>query len=409
MRRFYVAAALLLFACGTVIYLWRVPNDPPGFYIDESSICYNAHVISQTGHDEYGVQFPLFFRAFGEYKNPTLIYLLAGLFKATGPSIAAARFCTASLGLLAGGLLGFLAWRMTSRFAIAAVTAIASWLTPWLFECSRVVLEVAIYPCLLALFLLAAWHASRKTKWGWSDVFALAVALAFLTYSYSIGRLLGPLLALGLLFLVSAGPWRGVLKVWVTYGTFLVPLMVFHHRHPGALTDRFKSLSYLTSGKSLWASIDELARRYFADINPSRWLVSGGTDVRDHLQGTGSMLAVTVLLGLAGLGLVVRHHWRDPWWRFVLYGLLVSVIPGALTVNEFSQLRLITFPAFFIVLTVPAMEWLIPAPGRNNDNPMLKRLLFAGAVMLIVIQGLYRIFHQGLTAGWNKTVRRNPS
>jgi hypothetical protein len=71
MQRFYAAAALLLFACGTAVYLWRVTNDPPGFYIDESSICYNAHVLSQTGHDEYGVEWPLFFRAFGEYKNPT--------------------------------------------------------------------------------------------------------------------------------------------------------------------------------------------------------------------------------------------------------------------------------------------------------------------------------------------------
>jgi 4-amino-4-deoxy-L-arabinose transferase-like glycosyltransferase len=165
MRRFHVAATLFLFACGTFIHLRRVPNDPPGFYIDESSICYNAHVISQTGHEEYGVQWPLFSRGFGQYKNPALIYLLAAVFEATGPSIAAARFCTAILGLLAGALLGFLAWRMTSRFAIAAETAIATWLTPWLFECSRVVLEVAAYPCLLALFLLLAWRASRRAQW----------------------------------------------------------------------------------------------------------------------------------------------------------------------------------------------------------------------------------------------------
>ena len=401
MQRFYAAAALVLFACGTAIYLWRVPNDPPGFYIDESSICYNAHVLSQTGHDEYGVQWPLFFRAFGEYKNPTLIYLLAALFKATGPSIAVARFCSASLGLLTGVLLGFLAWRMTKRFAIAAATAVAAWLTPWLFECSRVVLEVTIYPCLLALFLLAAWRASRKTRWTWSNVVALATTLALLTYSYSIGRLLGPLLAIGLALLITTGGWRGLLKVWLSYGVFLVPMLVFHQRHSGALTDRFKSLTYLTSDKSVWASVGEFVGRYLADINPSRWLVSGGTDVRDHLQGTGSMLPVTVLLGLAGLGLVVRYRWRDPWWRFVLYALLVSVVPGALTVNEFSQLRLIAFPVLLLVLTIPAMEWLIPS-GNNNDKRTLKRIVFAVTVMLIAIQGMFFqwLYHRNAPSLW---------
>lgn len=402
MRRFYAAAALLLFACETAIYLWRVPNDPPGFYIDESSICYNAHVLSLTGHDEYGVQWPLFFRAFGEYKNPTLIYLLAALFKVTGPSIAVARLCIASLGLLTGVLLGLLAWRMTKRFGIAAATAVAAWLTPWLFECSRVVLEVAVYPCLLVLFLLAAWNASRKTRWTWSDIIRLATALALLTYSYSIGRLLGPLLAIGLALLITAGGWRGLLRVWLSYGLFLIPLLIFHLSHSGALTDRFKSLTYLTRDKPVWGSVSEFVGRYLADINPTHWLVSGGTDVRDHLSGTGSMLAATVLLGLTGLGLVVRYYRRDPWWRFVLYALLVSVVPGALTVNEFSQLRLIAFPVFFIVLAIPAMEWLIPSPGNSSDKRPLKRIVFAVAVILIAIQGLYFqwLYHRSVRDLW---------
>ena len=71
------AAVILAFA----FYAYRAPVDPPPFYPDESSIAYNAHTISQTGRDEYGEAFPLFFRAFGEYKNPTYIYLLAAVFR----------------------------------------------------------------------------------------------------------------------------------------------------------------------------------------------------------------------------------------------------------------------------------------------------------------------------------------
>lgn len=401
LRSRYVAGAILLLVFAGLVYLWRVPTNPPGFYIDESSICYNAHTISQTGRDEYGVACPLFFHAFGEDKNPTLIYLLAGLFKMTGPSIAVARLCIASLGLFTGLLLGVLAWKMTQRFVIAGAIALAAWLTPWLFESSRVVLEVAVYPCLLALFLLAAWRASRRTKWTWPDIIALAATLALLTYSYSIGRLLGPLLALGLVLLVPAGGWRRLFGVWLGYAGSLIPMLIFQQGHPGSLTNRFRDLTYLSSEKTVWASLGEFVRRYGEDINPWRWLVTGGTDPRDHLPGTGSMLAAVVLLGLAGLCLVLRYHRRDRWWPFVLYALVVSVVPAALTRNEFSQLRLIAFPVFFLVLTIPALAWFLPA--RESDTRFgPKQILFAATVAMIACQGIYFqwLYHRSAPGFW---------
>src|SRR4051794_6925677 len=125
-------ALLVVLAAG--LYYWRVPGDPPGFSIDESSISYNAYTISQSGCDEYGNSWPLFFRAFGEYKNPTVIYILAGLFRITGPSIVAARALSATFGVLTGLLLGVLTWKITRRWVTTAVVIIAALLTPWLFE-----------------------------------------------------------------------------------------------------------------------------------------------------------------------------------------------------------------------------------------------------------------------------------
>jgi len=75
-RQAFVGASLLL---GCVIlaaasYFHGVPQNPHGFYIDESSIAYNAYTISRTGRDEYGEAWPLYFTAFGEFKNPVHIY-----------------------------------------------------------------------------------------------------------------------------------------------------------------------------------------------------------------------------------------------------------------------------------------------------------------------------------------------
>src|SRR5712692_1497315 len=99
LRRHRVALAFLLLAGGAFLYTRHASTNPPGFFIDESSIAYNAHLIAQTGHDEHGESWPLFFRAFGEFKNPIYIYLLAALYRLTGPSILAARCLSATLGL----------------------------------------------------------------------------------------------------------------------------------------------------------------------------------------------------------------------------------------------------------------------------------------------------------------------
>jgi hypothetical protein len=47
-RHLWVIAFLAVLVAAATLYFTRVPDHPPGFYIDESSICYNAYTISQT-------------------------------------------------------------------------------------------------------------------------------------------------------------------------------------------------------------------------------------------------------------------------------------------------------------------------------------------------------------------------
>jgi 4-amino-4-deoxy-L-arabinose transferase-like glycosyltransferase len=389
------AGVLVALAAG--LYFLRVPTDPPGFSIDESSICYNAWTISQTGQDEYGLTWPLFFRAFGEFKSPTMIYLLAAFFRLAGPSIAGARSLTGACGVVTASLLGLLAWKMTRRWSVAAVITSTALLTPWLFESSRLVFEVALYPALISLFFLALWGAHGKPRWGWSTVVALAMTLALLTYSYSIGRLLGPLLALGLGLFGTRERWPGLIKTWISYGLLCAPLLFFHWQNPEALTGRFKALSYLSVDNSAITNAGEFARHYLVNVNPWRWLVTGENNIRDHVEGSGSLLGASVVLAAAGAVIVLRRHRQNRWWRFVLYALLVSPIPASLTANPFPQLRLIAFPVFFLLLMVPAIEWL-----TEPDAFWIKRVTPATAIVLIAGQGFWfqRLYHQKAPGLW---------
>jgi hypothetical protein len=361
-------------ALALALYWADVPASPPGFYIDESSIAYNAHTISQTGRDEYGTPWPLFFRAFGDYKNPSFVYLLAAVFRLAGPSIAAARLLSAALGAAAALLLGLLAFRMTRSTEAAAVVACSALLTPWLYECSRLAFEVSAYPLVVALFLLALRRASAKERWGLRDAFALAASLALLTYTYSTGRLLGPLLAAGLAFFLTRRGAARVALVWGLYALALLPLFVFWRRNPGALTGRFNLLTYATPQTTLAADASEFARHYLADLNPWRWLVTGESNIRDNATGSGALLAATFALAALGLVLILRDHRREAWWRFILFALAASVVPAALTATDFPQLRLAAFPVFLHVLTIPALARLLvkersPVSPSASDAP----------------------------------------
>jgi hypothetical protein len=394
---------LIITSVVAFVYFWSASRHPPGFYIDESSIAYNAHLIAQTGADEHGEHWPLYFRAFGDYKNPTYIYLLAGLFKLTGPSIAVARNLSAALGFAGGILLGLLAWQITRRISVALGVVLSALLTPWLYESSRLVFEVALYPLLTVLFLLALWRGSRKQAWQISDIVAIAATLALLTYSYSIGRLLAPLFAVGLALFIKRHGWRSVTRVWLAYAITLIPLLLFYRQHPGALSDRFALLTYITPQSSVANVVLDFLRHYFANLNPWRWLVTGENNVRDHLGGFGALLAVTVILAIVGAVLVWRRCRREPWWQFILYGLFVSINAASLTRTEFPQLRLIAFPVFFHVLIIPGLSWFTetntiaaPVSAANGSTSKAeqrtgfsKRAALLAVVILLVIQGAY--------------------
>ena len=368
-------------------YLVSVPSNPLGFYTDESSIAYNAYTISQSGSDEYGVRWPLYFRAFDEYKNPTYIYLLAGLFKIFGPSIWLARVLSGISGFGAVLLLGVLARQMTGEDRIGVVVALTAMMTPWLFEISRLVFEVALFPLALVLFLLALYRAQSRTAWTLLDTLWVASTLGLMTYTYTIGRLLGSLLALGLAIFGRRSRWTRIGQTWIAYGILLVPLLVFSQRHPGALTGRFYAVSYIQPESGISEIAGEFLKRYLDNLSLRSLLLIGDVNIRHHVPGMGSMLAVTMFLGLVGAVLVLWSRWRDPWWQFILYGLAVSVVPAAFTARSFHTLRLIAFPIFLLVLTVPALTWLGGSgKGLKAARPGLYVLLVLALLQGVVFQ-----------------------
>jgi hypothetical protein len=374
LRRHRLVVTLLAICLLFLFYIDDVSTNPPGFYIDESAIAYNAYCIAHTGAGEFGDRFPLFFPVYTsgwiQYANPTQIYLLAIPFTMVRPSIRVARVFSATWVFAACLLLGLLATRISGQRRIGAIVGLTAIFTPWLFEVSRLVMETFFYPMALVLFLLAVYHAQRKQNWGWGTAGALAATLMLLTYTYTIGRLLGPLMAVGLVLFVTSRPRLiSVIKTWILYGLTLVPLLIYNAKHPERLTQRFYLISYIKPD-SPWSEIaPKFIRRYLEDFSLISLLIDGDGNPRHHVQGSlGSFLIAAFILAMIGLLVVIVRHWREPWWRFVIYGAAVSIVPGALNAEQFHSLRIIGYPVFLLLLVIPALTFLFERPAEASGN-----------------------------------------
>ena len=367
-----VAGLALLFG----LYTWGISRNPPGFYLDESMTAYNAYLVSRTGAGEFGPRFPILFQAYAvtnaNYINPLTVYLMAIVFRFVHPSITVAR-CFAAFWMFAACLLlGVLAKRISGQRKIGIIVAGTALLTPWFVEIGRLVWDAHFSAFTVVLFLLATYHIQSRETWKWPDIVMVAGSLAVITYGYYSGRVLAPLYALGLLlFATTKHRLLGIAKIWMAYAVTLVPVILFNRLHSGVLTNRLWNVTYIRPDlpwKEIPSEFVEFVRCYLQDQSLASLLMTGDSQARHHVQDSGGpILFATFVLVMIGMGLIITRRWREPWWRFVLYGVAASVVPGAITDWAFHELRLAGYAVFLLVLTVPALEWLL-APTESEQT-----------------------------------------
>jgi hypothetical protein len=166
-------------------------------------------------------------------------------------------------------------------------------------------------------------------------------------------------------------------------------------RNPGTLGERFKYVTYVKPGDSRTKIVLRFFKNYAGNFSLRSWLIAGDPEPRHHLPGMGSLLVGVVMLAALGILVVVLYRRREAWWRFILYGLVVSAIPASLTLDHFHTLRLITLPIFLLVLIVPAIECLTsgtPAEAISPESatrrlPRKRQALLAALVLLTILQG----------------------
>lgn len=375
----WAAAFAVLGAAIVAQHFIALSTAPPGFYIDEASIGYNAWAIAHHGVDEHGIAWPVYFAAFGEYKNPLYVYAVVPFVRFLSLTATTERLPAALLGLVAVLFLTLAAWRITqSRWVVVAMCVIAA-VTPWLIQESRVGFEVITMVATLSVVLwcLAAEGGLRRRR------FALAGAfLALSIFAYSTGRVEVALFTAVFMGVYARRRFRGWWLVPVVVAAGYAVLGAYALSHPGALTAEFNLRSIATDGAPLPTLIARFAGNYFSYFDGGFLFVTGDFNLRHNTGFAGMLLAATLPLLLLGLaGCWRRRHEALP--RFVVLCLVVGPVAAAVVNNggEPHALRSADMLPFWLVLTAYGLDVLRALFARHPQLTVLLAGTLGAAVL----------------------------
>ena len=374
----WAAAAVLLGLAIAVRNLTDLSNVPPGLYIDESSIAYNAWTIAHYGVDEHGVHFPLFFQAFGEYKNPLYVYALVPFARFLGVTSDVERLPAAMFGLIAVLFLALAAWRVTGSRPIAFFVLALVALTPWLVQESRVGFEVV---SMLATLSVALWCLSDERHLTPRRFILAGLFFALSIFAYSTGRFEILLFAVAFAFVYRNGGFRGWWSTLAVVAAGYVVLGVWALLHPGALTGEFSVISIGADGAPLPTVIGRFLSNYVSYFSPDFLFIHGDPNPRHNTGFAGMLLAVSAPLLLLGLyGCWLRRREALP--RFVVLCIVLAPVAASLT-NGFGAphaLRSAVMLPLLVILAVFGLDVIRDVLRRH-------RLVAAALLAALLVQG----------------------
>lgn len=125
---YLILGLIVLFAL--IIRVYQIDIIPPSLTWDEAAVGYNAYTIANWGKDEYGKSFPLYFKSFGEDKQPIHIYITAIFVKLFGLSEFSTRISVAIFGALNVLIIFFLVKILFKSNLIALLSSLFLAISP---------------------------------------------------------------------------------------------------------------------------------------------------------------------------------------------------------------------------------------------------------------------------------------
>jgi len=378
-----------LLAITFILRLSGLAFSPPGFFCDETSIGYNAYSILETGKDEKGIRLPVFFKAFGDYKNPVYIYLATIPIKFLGLSVFSVRLTSAVLGIGSILLFIYFLYLIKKSWLFALSGGLILSLMPWHFQFSRIAFEAIslVFFITVDMVLFALYLKTKKPIY--YLFFGLSMVVSF--FAYSTGRLIIPFSAIlvaliwrkelfGVNHIQNLGRERiNIFISALTIALLSLILIYDHYIDPTGILTRPHDVLIIDDKPGILVIAERFLENYFNHFSPAFLFGRGDLNLR-HSPGVSSMLFVSFFLPLvAGIVYFAQRIKKSKLALFLLAELIIFPAASSITViNEGAQstrtIHIVPFAALIITYGV----WkIIKALGKKQVYLLVVLLVFA--------------------------------
>jgi hypothetical protein len=350
----FVLVAFFAFSLSCCLHFYKLDSIPSGFFTDECGIGYNAYCISETGADEYGIKYPLFFRNFDNYQEPIMVYFLVPLVKVFGLSKFVIRFASAFFCILASLAFFFLARRISRNKWIALTGAFVFSCLPWVFPLSRS--SMAGYmPMLFGICI--GWYFMLQAFGRRSNIFSVLSALgwAFGMYAHNCGRPMIPVILICFVLafnILLIKRWKIFLTFCLSFFLSMLPMILYAFWHPEFLTSRFNQISIWGDSPAVGELIKRIIVRYIGYFSPSFLVVSGDSILRHNIGCGGELYLFMIPFIFIGGYYVFKSFKKNPWSRFILFCILTYPLAAVFTMGRMHATRSLNGVPFWCALGI---------------------------------------------------------
>lgn len=379
----------LIVVLATILRFAKIDQVPPSLNWDEVSHGFNAYSLLTTGKDEWGVNFPLIFRAYGDYKLPIYIYLTVisefffGLttFAVRLPSVLAGIGTVIFTYLLTKELFKKLEIR---NWKLEIITSLLVAVEPWSLFLSRGAFEanLALFFFIAGMFYFLRGINNSLTS---NNLLLTSVLFGLSVWTYNSYRIFTPLILIAL-FVIYRNEllltFRKNLKL-TTHFSLLIALfflpMFFQLLNPIGQA-RYGNLTILDSGaineineernssefspfvsRLLFNKATYFTKKftlnYFSHFSPRFLFVDGGKDYQFSVPGKGVLYPVNAIFIVLGIILLIMK--RNKISYLVFSWLFLAPIPDSLTREAPHVLRSLTTLPLPMILSAAGLVWFI--------------------------------------------------
>lgn len=378
MKRIVVIFLAIIFLLGFILRLYQHSTVPPDLYWDEVSIGYNAYSILETGKDEWGVPFPVIFKAFGEHKFPGYIYLTVPFVYLLGLTETAVRLPSIIFGSLTIIVVYALARKLKFSQKAALIAPLLLAFSPWHLQFSRAGFEavVSLFFLLLGIFLFIT-ATEGKLRFLFPAMASFLLAIYTYQNSSVIIPLISPLIVIALIALFRRQNSSRKIIVIASLAVSFVMLTPYLQNYVLSPVGRTRASSeniFRMKGNLL----ENFSFNFTGNFSLRYLFTHGDQNGRHSVKKNGQLYSWQILFVLIGLFTLLKSQPKSG--RLIIIFLLAAVMPATLTTVSPHALRSLPAVIPYTLITAIGLaalaKWKFP----------LKALILSGLTVIVFYQ-----------------------